>query len=178
VPQSILYDNTRLAVARIVKSGKRLRSQMFAELQSHYLFEDKFGRPDKGNDKGKVEGPVGFFRRNFMTPLPVADSFEALDARLLDACVKRRQAILRGHTATIDQRMQADAAAFMLLPQRPMTPATRSPRASAQLERREQCGITVDGGRDNGRGGVGLHRLPPCGCVEAQPTKLGCRPPA
>ena len=33
VPQSVLYDNTRLAVARIVKGGKRLRSQMFAELQ-------------------------------------------------------------------------------------------------------------------------------------------------
>jgi transposase len=32
VPQSILYDNTKLAVAKIVKSGKRLRSKMFAEL--------------------------------------------------------------------------------------------------------------------------------------------------
>jgi transposase len=56
VPQSILYDNTRLAVAKIIKGGERLRSQMFAELQSHYLFEDRFGRPGKGNDKGKVEG--------------------------------------------------------------------------------------------------------------------------
>jgi transposase len=45
---------------------------MFAELQSHYLFEDRFGRPGKGNDKGKVEDLVGFVRRNFMTPLPVA----------------------------------------------------------------------------------------------------------
>jgi len=34
VPQSILYDNTKLAVAKIVKGGKRLRSRMFAELQS------------------------------------------------------------------------------------------------------------------------------------------------
>jgi hypothetical protein len=51
-----------------------------------------------------------------MTPLPVADSFDALNARLLDACMKRRQAVLRGHTATIGQRMQADAAAFMPLP--------------------------------------------------------------
>jgi transposase len=41
-------------VAKIVKGGKRLRSQMFAELQSHYLFADRFGRPGKGNDKGKV----------------------------------------------------------------------------------------------------------------------------
>jgi hypothetical protein len=47
------YDNTRLAVAKIVKGGQRLRSQMFAELQSHYLFEDRFWRV-KGNDKGKV----------------------------------------------------------------------------------------------------------------------------
>jgi transposase len=62
VPQSILYDNTKLAVAKIVKGGRRLRSKMFAELQSHYLFEDRFGRPGKGNDKGKVEGLVGFVR--------------------------------------------------------------------------------------------------------------------
>ncbi len=85
VPQSILYDNTRLAVAKIVKGGRRLRSQMFAELQSHYLFNDRFGRPGKGNDKGKVEGLVGFVRRNHMTPLPVAANYDALNAGLLDA---------------------------------------------------------------------------------------------
>jgi hypothetical protein len=56
VPLSILYDNTRLAVARIVKGGRRLRSQMFAELQSHYLFDDRFGRPGKGNDKARWRG--------------------------------------------------------------------------------------------------------------------------
>jgi transposase len=71
---------------------KILRSKMFAELQSHYLFEDRFGRPGKGNDKGKVEGLVGFVRRNFMTPLPVAESVDAFNIRLLDACSKRRQA--------------------------------------------------------------------------------------
>jgi transposase len=83
VPLSILYDNTKLAVARIMGDGKReppglavgkpedrLRA-MFATLQSHYLFEDKFGRPGKGNDKGKVEGLVGYSRRNYMVPIPV-----------------------------------------------------------------------------------------------------------
>jgi transposase len=119
VPQSILYDNTRLAVAKIVKGGERLRSQMFAELQSHYLFEDRFGRPGKGNDKGKVEGLVGFVRRNFMTPLPVAESFDAFNARLLDACTKRRRAILRGQSATIGERMQADISVFLPLPPTP-----------------------------------------------------------
>ena len=55
VPQSILYDNTRLAVAKILGDGRRKRTRAFTELQSHYLFEDRFGRPGKGNDKGKVE---------------------------------------------------------------------------------------------------------------------------
>ena len=48
VPQSILYDNTRLAVAKILGDGKPQRTCAFAELQSHYLFEDRFGRPGKG----------------------------------------------------------------------------------------------------------------------------------
>jgi hypothetical protein len=51
-----------------------------------------------------------------MTPMPVADSFDALNARFADACMKRRQAILRGHTTTIDARMVADVGAMMALP--------------------------------------------------------------
>ena len=68
VPQSIVYDNTRLAVARILGDGRRRRTRVFTELQSPYLFEDRFGRPGKGNDKGKVEGMVGYTRRNFLVP--------------------------------------------------------------------------------------------------------------
>ena len=45
VPQSILYDNTKLAVAKILGVGRRQRTRAFTELQSHYLFEDRFGRP-------------------------------------------------------------------------------------------------------------------------------------
>jgi transposase len=62
VPISILYDNTKIAVARILGDGKRERTRAFTELVSHYLFEDRFGRPGKGNDKGKVEGLVKFSR--------------------------------------------------------------------------------------------------------------------
>ena len=45
VPGSILYDNTRIAVARILGDGTRQRTRVFSELQSHYLFADRFGRP-------------------------------------------------------------------------------------------------------------------------------------
>ena len=56
VPRRIVYDNTKLAVARILGDGTRQRTQVFSELQSHSLFDARFGRPGKGNDKGKVKG--------------------------------------------------------------------------------------------------------------------------
>ena len=49
-PLSILYDNTTIAVAQILGDGVRLRTRVFSELQSHYLFDDKFGRSGKGNE--------------------------------------------------------------------------------------------------------------------------------
>ena len=112
VPKSILYDNSKLAVARILGDGKRQRTRAFAELQSHYLFEDRFGRLGKGNDKGKVEGLVGYARRNFLVPIPVIESFEALNAHLLECCRRRMAERLRGHDGTIGERLERDLAAF------------------------------------------------------------------
>lgn len=112
VPQSILYDNTKIAVARILGDGKRQRTRVFSELQSHYLFEDRFGRPGRGNDKGKVEGLVGYARRNFLVPIPVFESFEALNAYLLECCRRRMADCLRGHDETIGERLERDLAAF------------------------------------------------------------------
>ena len=82
VPTRILYDNTKIAVARILGGEERQRTRAFSELQSYYLFADKFGRPAKGNDKGKVEGLVGYARRNFMVPIPRVISWEELNAHL------------------------------------------------------------------------------------------------
>ena len=116
VPQSILYDNTKLAVARILGDGRRQRTRSFTELQSHYRFEDRFGRPGKGNDQGKVEGMVGYVRRNFLVPVPSFQSFEALNAHLEQRCLERMDAQLRGHDETIGQRMERDLDALLPLP--------------------------------------------------------------
>jgi transposase len=91
VPTRILYDNTRLAVGRILGDGERKKTRAFSELQSHYLFADKFGRPGKGNDKGKIENLVGYARRNFMVPIPHAASWEELNAKLESDCQRRRE---------------------------------------------------------------------------------------
>jgi len=116
VPQSILYDNTKLAVAKILGGGRRKRTRAFTELQSHYLFEDRFGRPGQGNDKGNVEGTVGYARRNFLVPVPRAEDFAALNTHLEGRCLDRMDAVLRGHTETIGQRMERDLEALAPLP--------------------------------------------------------------
>ncbi len=115
IPQSILYDNTKLAVAKILGDGRRQCTRSFTELQSHYLFEDRFGRPGKGNDKGKVEGLVGYARRNFLVPIPSFESFDALNARLERRCLERMDATLRGHDETIGQWMERDLEALLPL---------------------------------------------------------------
>ena len=125
VPQSIVYDNTRLAVARILGDGRRRRTRVFTELQSHYLFEDRFGRPGKGNDKGKVEGMVGYTRRNFLVPIPSFESFDALNSHLEERCLDRMEAKLRGHTETIGERMVRDLDALLPLPAVPYDPSDR-----------------------------------------------------
>src|SRR5450631_856908 len=119
VPSSILYDNTKLAVARILGDGTRQKTRAFSELQSHYLFAEKFGRPAKGNDKGKVEGLVGYARRNFLVPIPRVASWEEFNAHLLIQCQKRRERKLRGHQQTIGQRFEKDREMLLPLPAAP-----------------------------------------------------------
>jgi transposase len=119
VPRTILYDNTKIAVARILGDGTRKKTQAFSELQSHYLFDERFGRPGKGNDKGKVEGLVGYARRNFMVPVPRCANWEELNTHLLEQCQKRRQEQLRGHQQTIGERFEKDREALLPLPVTP-----------------------------------------------------------
>jgi transposase len=133
-PRTILYDNTTLAVARILGDGVRQRTHMFSGLQSHYVFADRFGRPGKGNDKGKVEGLIGWTRRNLLVPVPRAVSLLALNEQLLEGCRRRLGDRLRGHDETIGERLVRDLEAFHSLPPTPYVACEkRTGRVSSQL---------------------------------------------
>jgi transposase len=125
VPLSILYDNLKIAVAKILGDGKRQRSRAFTELVSHFLFEDRFGRPGKGNDKGKVEALVKYSRANFLTPVPHAASFDALNAMLEERCRARQAERAGRHEQTIGERLVADQAALRALPAAPFEPCDK-----------------------------------------------------
>ena len=116
VPQTILYDNTKLAVARILGEGKRKLSRVFSELLSHYLFDPRFGRPGKGNDKGKVESLVGYVRRNLFVPIPSFQSFDALNAYLDAQCRKRLQLRVQGCDQTIGERLEQERESLLQTP--------------------------------------------------------------
>ena len=110
----------------------RQRTQVFSELQSHYLFDDHFGRPGKGNDKGKVEGLVGYARRNFFVPIPRCASWDALNADLERQCRARRGRRLRRHAETIGERFERARQAFVRLPPVPDEACdTRTTRVTA-----------------------------------------------
>jgi transposase len=133
VPRTILYDNTRIAVAQIAGDGERRPTEAFSGLQSHYLFAAKFGRPGKGNDKGNVEGLVGYARRNFLVPVPRAASWEELNGKLREDCLQRRGQRIRGEKGTIGERFERDREKLLPLPPAPYEAcARRSTRASSQ----------------------------------------------
>ena len=119
IPLSILYDNDRCLVARILPDGTRKRARLFSGFLSHYLIRDRYGRLGKGNDKGSVEGLVGYARRNFMVPVPSFPTWDAFNLWLEEQCRKRQADILRGHTETIGQRLERDLEAMSKLPAAP-----------------------------------------------------------
>jgi hypothetical protein len=86
VPQSVLYDNDRCLVAKILPDGTRKRAKLFSGFLSHYLIHDRYGGPGEGNDKGAVEGLVGYARRNFTVPIPCFATWDALNVWLAEQC--------------------------------------------------------------------------------------------
>ncbi len=58
-------------------------------------------------------------RRNYLVPMPRAASYEALNAKLIDDCRRRRGDRLRGHVETIGERLVRDLAVFQDLPATP-----------------------------------------------------------
>ena len=129
-PQSILYDNDKCLVSRILPDGTRQRTRSFSGLQSHYLFEDRYGRPGKGNDKGTVEGVVGYARRNFMVPAsPVLRAGTPSMPSWRNNAATGRARSCAATVRTIGERLRRDCEALMVLPPAPFDACDRQGHA-------------------------------------------------
>ena len=119
MPRRITYDNDTVLVAAILGTHRRRLTDGFLQLQSHYLFDTHFCGVRRANEKGVVEGMVGYARRNFLVPVPQVHELEALNEQLAAACRRDRQRRLRGQSARKEVLLGEDQAHFLPLPAAP-----------------------------------------------------------
>jgi len=82
----IRYDNLTSAVTKVIYGAgrQRIENDRWILFKSHYGLDAFYCEPGLtgAHEKGGVEGEVGRFRRNFLTPVPVADSLMELNEKL------------------------------------------------------------------------------------------------
>jgi len=82
------YDNLTSAVKQVLRGRRRVETDRFIALRSHYLYESQFTTPgiEGAHEKGGVEGEVGRFRRRHLVPVPDVASLGELNSRMLAGC--------------------------------------------------------------------------------------------
>ena len=117
VPKRISYDNTRIAITKILTGHKRKHTAEFKRLISNYLFEPHFCNVRRPNEKGIVEGSVKYSRLNFMVPVPQVKDYDELNKLLRDCCQSDLDRILRGKRSLSKKQLLAeDRVAGIALP--------------------------------------------------------------
>lgn len=101
VPPEGLLDNLITAVLKILQGRDRLEQESFIGFQAHYVFNAEFCNHASGNEKGRVEGTVGYIRRNVLVPIPEVQFLNELNDYLLNWCLTRPE----GLTSQINQRL-------------------------------------------------------------------------
>jgi transposase len=117
------YDNLKSAVTKVLRGRRRVESDRFIALRSHYLFDSEFCRPGKegAHEKGGVEGGIGRFRRTHLVPVPNAHSYDELNRRILDDCARDDMRRIEGRQATILEQWADERPALRALPPEPLS---------------------------------------------------------
>lgn len=80
-----------------------MEQEEFTKFHAYYNFTPRFCNPDGAHEKGGVEGLVGYVRRNYLVPVPEAESLEALNDRLLEECLAYDEHQIRGREGTVNE---------------------------------------------------------------------------
>jgi hypothetical protein len=99
------YDNLRSAVQRILRGSQREETARFVAFRSHWGYEAEFCNPARGNEKGGVEGEGGFFRRNHLTPVPVARDYAHLNEVLRAASAEDERRVVGERSVNVGAAM-------------------------------------------------------------------------
>ena len=125
VPKRVIFDNGKVAVKD--GFGAHARKQAgYAALAAHYGFEAIFCNPASGNEKGLVEGLVGYSRRNTCVPVPKVESMEELNCLLREKCRKYLSHQIRGKKNNVGSMLAEEKEKLYPLPKYPFDPCKRS----------------------------------------------------
>ena len=133
VPKRICYDNTKVAVAKHTGPRERKLTDSFLRLKSHYLFSSHFCLVRRANEKGHVENLIGYARRNFMVPVPRAESFAALNVQLDAQCRGELARTVRGKELSKAALLDEERAQLRPLPQEEFDAAWTEPAQANSL---------------------------------------------
>ncbi len=117
VPRVIWFDNMTTAVKEILKGPKRQLTDAFQQFKWHYRFEASFTNPNRGHEKGHVEGKVGYVRRNFFSPLPIIRDLQKFNNCLKHKMVQDRNRIHSTKGEKIATLWEKDIENLLPLPQ-------------------------------------------------------------
>ena len=114
----VRYDNLGSAVKKVLRGRKRLETDRFIAMRSHYLFDSIFTTPgiEGAHEKGGVEGEVGRFRRNHLVPVPSIGSIGQLNRLLADACESDLARRIVGRPVTVAEQLAAERPLLRALP--------------------------------------------------------------
>ena len=101
--RTIRYDNLKAAVKKILRGYQREETERVIAFRSHWGYKSEYCNPASGNEKGGVEGELGWFRRNWLVPVPEARDLASLNEQLLTACALGRERMIIGRSITVGQ---------------------------------------------------------------------------
>ena len=113
---TVVYDNLTSAVQKVLRGRNRIEQESFRKFRSYYNFEARFCNPGCAHEKGGTEGAIGYVRRNYLVPMPVVESFEELNGRLLEACLRHGGHRIAGRTKTVDALFEEEKKHLISLP--------------------------------------------------------------
>ena len=108
--KKLRYDNMALLVKKILRGRQRIETDRIIAFRSHWGFQSEYCNPASGNEKGGVEGELGWYRRNCLVPVPEAANLAALNEQLLATCVANRSRTISGKGMTISQASEHERA--------------------------------------------------------------------
>lgn len=117
VPNQITFDNESSIVKFLgEKITKRVENDLFLRFKNHYDFRVEYCNTHSPNQKGHVEGKVGYLRRNLFVPIPEMTNIDDYNRDLLDKCTALYDRKHHKTKVNILELFECDKQAFLQLP--------------------------------------------------------------